>query len=50
MTARRRAAGVQPKCSSRASNRLLTPVQEDSLRQWVLSIDQRGMLSKIATV
>jgi hypothetical protein len=50
MTARRRAASVQLKRSSRASNCLLTPVQEDSLRQWVLSIDQCSMPSKIATI
>ena len=49
-TARRRAAGVQPKRGSHALNRLLTPVQEDSLRQWILSMDQRGMQPRIATV
>ena len=38
-TAQCRAAGVQPKCGSHALNRLLTLVQEDSLKQWILSMD-----------
>jgi hypothetical protein len=50
MTARRRAASVQLKRSSHAFNCFLMPLQEDSLRQWILSIDQCSILSKIATV
>src|SRR3954454_8151270 len=50
MTARHHAAGIQPKRGSHALNRLLTPVQEDSLRQWILSMDQCGMPPKIAIV
>ena len=38
-TARRRIAGIQPKRGSHALNRLLIPVQEDSLKQWILSMD-----------
>ena len=49
-TARRRIAGIQPKRGSYALNRLLTPVQEDSLKQWILSMDRRGMPPRIATV
>jgi hypothetical protein len=42
--------GTKPKRSSIASNRRLTLAQEESLKQWILSIDQRSMLPRIATV
>ena len=38
-TARRRIAGIKPQRGSYASNRLLTPVQEETLEQWILSMD-----------
>ena len=38
-TARRRIAGITPKRGSIASNRRLTPAQEESLKQWILSMD-----------
>jgi len=34
---------------SAAPNRRLTPIQEESLKQWVLLMDQRGMPPRIAT-
>ena len=49
-TARRRIAGTAPKRGSHALNRLLTAAQEESLEQWILSMDQRGMPPRIATV
>ena len=49
-TARRRVAGVQPQRGHHAPNRLLTAIQEESLKQWILSMDQRGMPPRIATV
>ena len=42
-TAGWRAKGTQPKRGSIASNRRLTPAQEENLKQWILSMDQRGM-------
>ena len=38
-TARRRTAGVQPKHGFYAINRLLTPIQKNSLKQWILLMD-----------
>jgi len=35
---------------SAALNRRLTPIQEESLKQWVLSMNRRGMPPRIATV
>ena len=35
---------------SAAPNRRLTPIQEESLKQWVLLMDRRGMPPRIATV
>jgi hypothetical protein len=49
-TARRRIAGIAPKRGSAESNRCLAPAQEESLKQWILSMDQRGMPPRIATV
>ena len=49
-TARRRAAGTAPKRGSVAPNRRLTLAEEESLKQWILSMDRRGMPPRIATV
>ena len=49
-TVRRRVAGIAPKRGSHALNSLLTAVQEESLKQWILLMDQRGMPPRIATV
>ena len=49
-TARRRIAGIQPKRGSPAINRLLTPTEEETLVQWILSMDRRGMPPPVATV
>ena len=38
-TVKRRVSGIKPKRGSAALNRRLTPVQEESLKQWILSID-----------
>ena len=35
-TAQQRIKGIQPKRGSVASNRRLTPVEEESLKQWIL--------------
>jgi len=42
-TARRRIAGITLKRGSIAPNRRLTPAQEETLKQRILLIDQRGM-------
>jgi hypothetical protein len=49
-TARRCIAGIAPKRGSTAPNRRLTPAQEESLKQWILSMSQRGMPPRIATM
>ena len=49
-TARRRVKGVQPKRGSITLNRYLILAQEESLKQWILLMDQRGMLLRIAIV
>ena len=49
-TARLRVKGIKPKRDSIAPNRRLTPAQEESLKQWILSMDQRGMPPRVATV
>ena len=49
-TAQLRVKGIQPKRGSIALNCRLTPVQEESLKQWILSMGQRGMPPRIATV
>ena len=38
-TAQRRVKGIKPKRDSIAPNRRLTPTQEESLKQWILSSD-----------
>ena len=49
-TARRRITGIAPRRGTPALNRLLTPAQEESLKQWILSMDQRGMPPTIISV
>jgi len=49
-TAQLRVKGIKPKRNSIAPNRRLTPVQEESLKQWILSSDRRGMPPQIETV
>ena len=49
-TARRRIAGITSKRGSIAPNRRLTPAQEETLKQRILSMDQRGMPPRNSTV
>jgi len=49
-TAQLRVKGIKPKRDSIAPNRRLTPAQEESLKQWILSADQRGMPPRVAFV
>ena len=46
----RRIKGIQQQRGSIATNRLLTPTEEASLLQWILSMDRRGMPPRIAIV
>jgi hypothetical protein len=49
-TLRRRLHGIPPKRGSTAKNRLLTSTEEESLVQWILSLDRCSMPPKIASV
>ena len=49
-TIKRRISGVPPQRGSISKNRLLIPTEEESLVQWVLSLDRRGMPPRIAVV
>ena len=49
-TLRRRAGGVPQRSNSRALNCKLSVTEEESLQQWILSVDQRGMPPRIASV
>jgi hypothetical protein len=49
-TAQQRVKGIKPKYDCIAHNRCLTPAQEESLKQWIFSRDQRGMPPKVAIV
>ena len=49
-TAQQRVRGIKPKRGSIAPNRRLIPAQEETLKQWILSMDQRGMPPRVATV
>jgi hypothetical protein len=49
-TAQRRDKGTAPRRGSIAPNRRLTPAQEETLKQWILSMDQRGMPPRTSTV
>jgi hypothetical protein len=48
-TAQQRVKGIKARHDSIANGRCLTPGQEESLKQWILSMDQHGMLPRIAT-
>ena len=47
---KRRLAGIQPRLGSIAKNRLLTLTEEETLLQWILSMDRRGMPPRVTTV
>jgi hypothetical protein len=49
-TLQRRLHGISPKRGSTAKNRLLTSTEEESLLQWIPSLDRRSMPPKIASV
>jgi hypothetical protein len=49
-TIQRRIGGILPQRGSTSKNRLLTPTEEESLMQWILSLDRRGMPPRIAAV
>ena len=49
-TTQQRVKGIQLKRGSITSNRRLTAAQEKSLKQWILSMDWRGILPRIAIV
>jgi hypothetical protein len=49
-TTQQRIKGIQPKLGSVASNYCLMPVQEESFKQWILSMDQSSMSPRIGTV
>jgi hypothetical protein len=49
-TLRERMKGIEPKRGSIAKNRLLTPTEEETLVQWILSMDRRGMPPRIAAL
>ena len=49
-TARRRAAGTILERGSIALNRRLILAEEESLKQWILLMDRRGMPPRIAIV
>jgi hypothetical protein len=49
-TLHRRKAGILPRLGSVAKNRLLTITEEDSLVQWILSMDSRGMSPRQAII
>src|SRR5258706_9393106 len=40
---KRRLDGIQPRRGSRATNRLLTPTENETLVQWILLMDRHGM-------
>jgi hypothetical protein len=49
-TIQRRISGIPPKRGSAAKNRLLTLTEEESLVQWILSLDRCSMSPRIAGV
>jgi hypothetical protein len=49
-TLRARLTRIQPKLGSTAKNRLLIPTEEDSVVQWILSMDRRGMPPRLEVV
>lgn len=49
-TLRRRINGIQPQLGSISQNRLLTITEEETLVQWILSMDRRGMPLRVGAV
>jgi hypothetical protein len=49
-TLQRRLAGIPSRLDSDSNARLLSPTEENSLEQWILSMDQRGMPPRLALV
>ena len=49
-TIRRRAGGRVARSNSRPMNRKLTPTEESTLVQWILSMDERGLPPRVDTV
>ena len=49
-TIQRRISGIPSQRGSTSKNRLLMPTEEESLVQWILSLDRRGMPPRIAAV
>jgi transposase len=49
-TLQRRLRGTSNRAESRANNHKLTQIDEDSLKQWILSMDQRGASPRPTTV
>jgi hypothetical protein len=49
-TLQRRLKGVRPKHETRPPNRKLSPVEEQSLVQWILDLDRRGFPPQIIDV
>jgi hypothetical protein len=45
-----RIAGIGPRVGSIAKNRLLTPTEEQTLVQWILLMDRRGMPPRLSTI
>jgi hypothetical protein len=49
-TLRRRITGNTFRAETRANNHKLTQIDEESLKQWIISIDQRRESPRLATV
>ncbi|KAJ5281107.1 hypothetical protein N7478_006479 [Penicillium angulare] len=49
-TLRRRLRGVQNCANSRANSHKLTEIEEETLRKWILSLDDRGVAPRPTTV
>jgi hypothetical protein len=49
-TLRRRLQGALPKAAANAQKRKLSPIEEQSLVQWILDLDQRGFPPHIIDV
>jgi hypothetical protein len=49
-TLRRRLRGIQSRANSRANSHKLTEIEEETLRKWILSLDDRGAAPRPTTV
>jgi hypothetical protein len=49
-TLRRRSNGTKAKLGTPSSQRRLTPIEEEVLVQWILSMDRRGMQPRVSSV